>query len=135
MIIEGGCYCGEVRYRAEGEPIFKGECFCRECQYISGGNSNLVMAMPAAGFTVTKGEPKAFVHSDLEAGVSREFCGTCGTHLFTRAPAFKAGVIVKIGTFDDPALYGGAQMAIQIADKFDHHRIPDDIPVFERWSN
>jgi hypothetical protein len=135
MIIEGGCYCGEVRYRAKGEPMFKGECFCRECQYISGGNSNLVMAMPAVGFAVTKGEPKAFVHSGLEAGVSREFCSTCGTHLFTRAPAFKAGVIVKIGTFDDPALYGGAQMAIQIADKFDHHRIPDDIPVFERWSN
>ena len=22
MVIEGGCYCGALRYRAEGEPLF-----------------------------------------------------------------------------------------------------------------
>ena len=32
MVIEGGCYCGALRYRAEGEPVFAGQCHCRECQ-------------------------------------------------------------------------------------------------------
>ena len=35
MQVEGGCYCGAVRYRAEGEPAFRGQCHCRECQYIT----------------------------------------------------------------------------------------------------
>lgn len=133
MIAEGGCYCGAVRYRAEGEPILKGECFCRECQYISGGNSNLVMAMPTEGFTITKGETKAFARADLEQGVSREFCPTCGTHMITRAPGFPAGVLIKIGTLDDPSLFGGPSMACFTRDKFPHHRLPNDIPVFEGW--
>ena len=37
MAITGRCYCGAVRYEADGPPAFKGQCHCRECQYISGG--------------------------------------------------------------------------------------------------
>lgn len=37
MDIEGGCYCGALRYQAKGDALFKGQCHCRECRYISGG--------------------------------------------------------------------------------------------------
>ena len=46
MKITGGCYCGNIRYEAEGEPIMRGLCLCRECQYISGGGANVALAMP-----------------------------------------------------------------------------------------
>ncbi len=132
MKIEGGCYCGGLRYVADGEPMMKAQCHCRECQYISGGSPNVIVAMPLSGFCYTKGEPKQFARSDLPNPVTREFCPNCGTHILTRAKGFD-GVILKVGTFDDPALFGGPDMAIFAVDKQSFHGIPEGIPVFDRF--
>jgi len=131
MKLEGGCYCGKVRYVAEGEPMRKGQCHCRECQFITGGAPNMFVVMPSAGFAYTKGAPKQFTRSDLENPVTREFCPDCGTHLATRPPG-RPVIVVKVGTLDDPKLYGGPQMAIFTIDKQPFHQIPDGLPSFER---
>jgi len=131
MKLEGGCYCGNVRYVAEGEPMLKAQCHCRECQYISGGSPNMFMLMPQDGFRYTKGTPKQFSRSDLENPVTREFCGECGTHLVTRRPGLPAAII-KVGTLDDPTLYGTPTMAIYTVDKQAFHVIAEGLPTFER---
>ena len=131
MKLEGGCYCGKVRYVADGEPMRKGQCHCRECQFITGGAPNMFVVMPSAGFAYTKGAPKQFARSDLENPVTREFCPDCGTHMATRPPG-RPVVVVKVGTLDDPKLYGGPQMAIFTIDKQAFHQIPDGLPTFER---
>ena len=132
MSIEGGCYCGAVRYRAEGEPVFKAQCHCRECQYISGGNPNLVVGLPEAQFTYVEGSPKQFRRRDLETPVTREFCGECGTHILAKSPALPGTVIVKVGTFDDPSVFEAPQVAIFLIDKQPFHHIPEGMPSFER---
>jgi len=129
---EGGCYCGAVRYVAEGEPLFKGQCHCRECQYIAGGQPAVLMGMPEAGVTYTKGSPKAFRRSDLATPVTREFCGECGTHLVSKAPGLPGAAMIKVGTMDDPSLFGGPQMVIYTIDKQPFHQVPDGLPTFER---
>jgi hypothetical protein len=131
MKLEGGCYCGALRYVAEGEPMMKAQCHCRECQYIAGGAPNMFMLMPPAGFAYTKGAPKQFSRRDLENAVTREFCAECGTHILTRRPGLNA-VVLKIGTLDDPALFGGPQMAIYTVDKQPFHQIAEGLPTFER---
>jgi hypothetical protein len=131
MRFEGGCYCGEVRYVAEGEPRLEAQCHCRECQYISGGAPNMFMLMPPDGFRYAKGQPKQFSRSDLEQPVTREFCGNCGTHLTTRRPGLPA-VILKVGTLDDPSLFKGPRMAIYTVDKQPFHVIPEGLPAYER---
>jgi hypothetical protein len=131
MELEGGCYCGAVRYAAEGAPMMKAQCHCRECQYISGGSPNMFMVVRTDGFTYSKGAPRQFTRSDLEKPVTREFCAECGTHLTTRRPGLPA-VILKAGTLDDPSLYGAPQMAIFTIDKQGFHHIPDGMPTFER---
>ena len=132
MRVEGGCYCGAVRYRAEGDPLFKGQCHCRECQYITGGSPNVVMALPESGFAYTKGSAKTFRRSDLENPVSRDFCPECGTHLLTRAPALPGAVLLKVGTLDDPSVFGMPQMAIFMVDKQAFHVVPEGVATFER---
>ena len=120
--VEGGCYCGAVRYRSEGEPMMRVQCHCRECQYIAGGAPNFVMGMPESGFAYTKGAGKPFRRKDLANPVTREFCAECGTHLLTRAPAFNA-VMLKVGT----------QLAIYTSEKQDFHHVPAGITAFERF--
>jgi hypothetical protein len=132
MRVEGGCYCGAVRYQAEGEPLFKGQCHCRECQYISGGNPNVVLGLPAAGFKYTKAAPRGFTRSDLPNPVTREFCEKCGTHILAKSPGLPGAVLLKVGTLDDPRAFGTPQMAIFTIDKQAFHHVPPGIPAFER---
>ena len=103
MKLEGGCYCGQVRYEAEGDPMLQAQCHCRECQYLTGGAPNLV---------------------------TREFCGECGAHLTTRPPAFPA-VIVKVGSLDDPSVFE-PQMAIFTCDRQPFHQIAEGLSQFEK---
>ena len=132
MELEGRCYCGAVHYKAEGDVLFKGQCHCRECQYISGGGANYLMALPEAGFSYTKGQPKGFSRSDLDNPVTREFCPDCGTHILTRAPSVAGAVILKVGTLDDPSVFGSSQMAIYTIDKQSFHHLPEGVASFER---
>lgn len=130
MKLTGGCYCGALRYEAEGPALFKGQCHCRECQYISGGAENVFMAMPSAGFSYVKGAPQTFARDDLEAPATREFCAKCGTHILTRTPRDASMIILKVGTLDNPAEYGAPQAAIWTADAQSFHMIPDGVAQF-----
>ena len=130
MRLEGGCYCGSLRYIADGDPTMKAQCHCRECQYITGGSPNVFIAMPIGGFKYTKGTPKQFTRSDLPRPVTREFCPECGTHVVTRPQ--RPVVVVKVGSLDNPTLFGGPEMAIYTIDKQSFHHIPDGLPAYER---
>ena len=131
MAMTGGCYCGEVRYQAEGAPMLKAQCHCRACQHITGGAPNYFMLMPLSGFSWTKGTPKTFTRPDKENAVTRSFCGTCGTHMTTSRPELDA-VILKVGTLDEPAAYGGPMIAIFTEEEQAFHLVPQGVPKFER---
>jgi hypothetical protein len=133
MAITGHCYCGDVAYEADGPVLMRAECLCRECQYITGGGSLHIMAVPLAGFKLTKGAVKDFKRSDIQGALTRQFCPNCGTHLFTRAPAFAEAIIIKVGSLDDASLYGGPDTVNFARDAHDWHRLPSDKPVFQKW--
>lgn len=131
MRLNGGCYCGAVRYIAQGEPSLKAQCHCRECQYITGGGPNFFMMMPVDDFKYINIKPSSFTRPDLERPVTREFCADCGTHLTTRIPRF-SHLVLKVGSLDDPALFGAPEMAIYAVDKQPFHVISANLPTFER---
>jgi hypothetical protein len=96
---------------------------------ISGGAPNLFMLMPADGFACANGAPKSYTRPDEADAVTREFCTTCGTHMITRRPGLPP-VVLKIGTLDDPSVFGGAQMAIFTAEGQPFHLIADGVATF-----
>ena len=132
MKVEGGCYCGDLRYEAEGDALFKAQCHCRECQYISGGSPNVTMGMPEGTFRYTKGEPKQFKRTDIDPAVTREFCGKCGTSILSRAPGAPGLVLLKVGSMDDPKQFEGPQVAIYTCDAQDFHMIPEGVASFDK---
>lgn len=132
MAITGKCYCGEIAYQADGDPIFKAQCHCRECQHIAGGSPNLLMGVPADTFSYTKGQPKQFSRSDLDNPVTREFCGTCGTHLVSLSPRAEGVKMLKVGSLDDPSIFENPQMVFYTSEKQDFHILPEDAQCFEK---
>ena len=135
MEFTGGCYCGDIRYRAEGEPAMKAECHCRECQHIAGGGPGFVLGIPEAGFSYTRGKPARFKRDDLENGVTREFCPRCGTYLATRPPASSGMglVMIKVGSLDEPARFGQPEMIFFTSEKQAFHVLPEGIPAFDKF--
>lgn len=125
--MQGGCYCGAVRYEITEKPILKAQCHCRECQYISGGGPNYFMTLPASGFQLTQGRLQDFIRSDLEYPVTRQFCPICGTHITTQLRSMGLTVL-KIGTLDDPAGdYRGPKMAIFMKDAQPFHLVAEGL--------
>ena len=132
MVFEGGCYCGAIRFRFEGEPKASVQCHCRECQYFTGGHPNIITALPDEGLAFTQGTPKTFARSDLDAPRTRLFCGDCGTSIATISPAFPGITLVKVGTPDDPSTFSADWAQYTIDAQPYHHRPDGDVPVFER---
>lgn len=132
MKLEGGCYCKQVRYEAEGEPVGRIQCHCRECMYITGGSPTEVMAMPAAGFRIAQGQTRGFTRADIANAFTREFCPNCGTHLFTRSQATPETVYLKVGSLDDMTVFGRPDVAFHVAEKLPFHHIPEGTQAFDR---
>ena len=133
MKVEGGCFCGAVRYAAEGEPVMKGQCHCRQCQYFAGGAPNIFLAMPVAGFKFTKGTPSAFERGDAPVlPAKREFCPTCGVQLTTHSSALPDVIFLKVGTLDEPSAFGGPDVAIFTCDQQAFHQVAPGVAAFEK---
>lgn len=100
----GGCRCGNVRYECTAEPAMTVHCHCRDCQYATGSAFATVVAVPKGGFNMLKGEVKSFtVTATSGSSVSREFCTTCGSPLFSFVEIMPDVVFVKAGSLDDPS--------------------------------
>lgn len=97
--ITGGCQCGAVRYRVDGELTMAHICHCRMCQKAAGNYFMPLANAQRSEFTVTRGEIAWFQTSDP---VRRGFCAQCGTPLIFETIALDH-LNVTLGSLDDPA--------------------------------
>ena len=99
----GGCLCGACRWEAKGTPKYRMVCHCRSCRVGVGSNG-----VPWATFEHGQFELTGETVTDFESssGVTRTFCGRCGTSL-TYVNATRPGEVdVTQGTLDDPDALG-----------------------------
>ena len=133
MVRTGGCLCGAVRYESVGESLFSLLCHCRDCQHQSGSAYVAAMRVPAAGFRITKGEPKVYVSaSDAGNEVMREFCPECGCPLFIRVSARPDIVGLRVGSLDEPGEFRPeADIFVKSAQPWDY--MNPDLPKYQTY--
>lgn len=98
--MEGGCQCGKVRYRIDGEPLNLAICHCTECQRQSGSAFGMSLAVKSEDFRLLSGDLQRFT-TLCDSGRTKDctFCPACGTRIHHQVVN---GVLsVKAGTLDD----------------------------------
>ena len=128
MILEGGCLCGAVRYRADAEPWGAGYCHCSMCRKSSGAPVIAAASVPRNALTIT--DPSAALRRyRSSAQVTRLFCGTCGGQLFFDIGDESDSIDLWLGSLDDPDMVAPA-FHIYDADRVAWLRIADDLPRY-----
>lgn len=128
MGLSGGCQCGAVRFRVEGDPPNSGVgrasiCHCRMCQKAFGGPFGALVTINVADLTWTRGQRATFQSSDA---IRRGFCAACGTPLTFEWSADK--IDLAVFAFDDPsAVEPVVQLAVESRPAWMEHLA--DMPV------
>jgi hypothetical protein len=80
-MIEGGCFCGAVRYRVEGHLMPARACHCSQCRKeFNGASSAYAPLCEASSFFWLQGEEKLTKYVDSH-GWGLAFCSVCGSTL------------------------------------------------------
>lgn len=95
---EGGCRCGQVRFRVSARPLITMACHCSGCQRMASSAFSLSARYPGGSFEVTAGDP---VIGGLRASTRHFFCPYCMSWMFTRLHGRDDFVSVRPTMLDD----------------------------------
>ena len=77
-MLNGGCYCGAIRYQIDGTPFHESNCHCSICRRTTGAPFVTWFSVRRGEFRFVSGKPARFKSS--ERG-TRSFCPRCGGQL------------------------------------------------------
>ena len=112
---EGGCSCGQVRYRLASRPMFTHCCHCLDCQKQTGSAFAINALIETARIEMLKGEPVA-IEMPSPSGRGHEIhrCPTCQVALWSNYGRRSYLRFVRVPTLDQP------------------HAIEPDVHIFTR---
>ena len=120
----GGCLCGAVRYAVDGEPLWVAHCHCQSCRRASGAAVLTFAGYRDHQFRLTQGEPQHYASSP---GVTRSFCGRCGTPLTYEAERCPGEVHLTISSLDRPDRFAPT-VHVFTAERIPWLELADDLP-------
>lgn len=104
-VLEGGCTCGEIRYRITCPPLVVHCCHCRWCQRETGTAFALNALIESDRVEVLRGTPELIV-TPSQSGSGQKIirCPTCRVALWSHyATAVRDKIsFIRVGTLDDP---------------------------------
>ena len=133
---EGGCTCGQVRYRLTCPPIVVNCCHCRWCQRETGTAFALNAMIETDAINLLSGQPERVnTPSDSGKGQTIVRCPSCHIAVWSHyAGAGELLSFVRVGTLDNPDVLP-PDFHIFTASKQPWVILPQDQPAFEVYYN
>jgi hypothetical protein len=102
--VTGGCLCGGVRYRYDGElggaHGAVTQCHCTQCRKAQGGPAYVA---PASAEALVFTDGRSLIREfESSPGKFRAFCGRCGSPLYSRRAGRPDAIRLRLGALDDP---------------------------------
>ncbi len=129
MTINGGCFCGAVKYKVEGKLRDARSCHCSMCRKAFSAQASAYALVDPEEFTWVSGEDKLGSYNP-GTGMGLQFCSLCGSTLCGMCDGKVHGV--TLGCVEgDP----GVTLArhIFVGSKAAWETIPEGVPQYDEW--
>lgn len=103
----GQCFCGNVKFEAQGDPIFTQHCHCNKCREIAALSQNekdkigygFTAAYLRENFIITEGQDHLAIYPRNSSDLF--LCMDCKSHIYgmSQDPAKQAGIGVNANNF------------------------------------
>lgn len=126
----GGCLCGAVRFAAAGPPLWVAHCHCQSCRRSTGSPFATFVGFARERVTFTHGAPATYASSP---GVTRSFCGACGTPIAYEAARFPGEIHLYACTLDEPAM-AAPTTHVHVGEQLPWVHLADGLPRYRTTS-
>jgi len=131
MATTGGCLCGAVRFECD-ELGSAGYCHCEDCRRCTGSAFNISVRCAPTQLRIISGELGSFAKlADSGFELTRWFCISCGSPIYTSSPRDPSVIYIKAGVLDDPSAVAPVLQA-WIGSKVPWADVPREITEFEK---
>ncbi|RMB04608.1 GFA family protein [Eilatimonas milleporae] len=127
VVHRGRCLCGTIAFEAVGEPKWVAHCHCPSCRKATSAAFATYVGFAVGQVRFTQGRPRAFRSSP---GVTRSFCGECGSPVAFEGEVWSGEIHLHIGLFDDPVAFQ-PQSHSYVSTRLPWAETRDDLPVHE----
>jgi len=97
IVCTGRCYCGATTFRTTEKPQTVAYCHCDSCRRATGGAVAAFAAFDEKTVTFSPDEGRKIA---ANPGVTRTFCGTCGSSLTGRYDYLPGQIYISLGVVD-----------------------------------
>jgi hypothetical protein len=129
--LEGGCACGEVRYRIGSGPLFVHCCHCLNCQRQTGSAFVINLVIETDRVELLAGEPQRVPVPRGSKTQPIWRCPTCWTALYSQYTSARVR-FVRGGTLDDPSAVA-PDVHIYTRSKLPWVELPENVPAFHTY--
>ena len=130
-MLEGGCFCGAVRYRLTDRPMFTNCCHCRDCQRQT-SSAFAINALIETDRIELTGEAPVPIRVPTESGSPHDIyrCAKCMSALWSDYGGRPWVRFVRVSTLDDPTAVT-PDAHIFARSKLPWVRLPPEAKVFD----
>ena len=123
-MLTGHCNCGGVRFEIDAPLTTASSCHCTRCQRRTGTAASAQARIAPGALRFVAGEDLIRAWEPVD-GFAKQFCGACGSHLFSQNPKDPNHRTVRLGVIDgDPGVRPGFRQHVATAAVWE--ALPDD---------